>query len=292
MNKKLIHLKNDLGSLKKSYLICLGLVFSFGLYKNIIGLINSDISMAYLLSRLLFIVFGLAIGLLSDYSKNKKLNFGFNTLIALIIGMIIPFNTNIIIYLISLSFIILIDLIDKDNKLNKICLVKLICVILLVIFKNYTYLNSLENSYEYAYSLGDIFVGNQIGGIFSTSVLFILISLVILSLNKIYKNKIALISLGSYLLVLLAFLLTKDYMKIFLMMLNSSNIFAFVFIAPFSIYSPYKNTEIVIYSLIIGIGSALFTYFINPYEGAIVSILIANIFIILLEKLYNSTNDA
>lgn len=292
MNKKLIHLKNDLGSFKKTYLICLILVLSFGIYKNIIGLIGSDISMAYLLSRILFILFGLSIGLLSDYLKTKKLNFGFNALSGLIVSMIVPFSTNLIIYLISLSFIVLLDFIDKDNKLNKICLVKIISVILLMIMGDYTYLNSLESSYEYAYTLGDIFIGNQVGGIFSTSVLFILLSLIILSVNKIYKSKISLISLGSYLLVLIGLLLTKDYMNIFLMMLNSTNIFAFVFIAPFSIYSPYENKEMIIYSLIVGIGSAFLTYFINPYEGAIVAILVANIFILLLKKFHKSTNNA
>ncbi len=292
MNKKLIHLKNDLESLNKSYLLCLGLVFLFGIYKNIISLLASNINNTLLLSRLLFIVIGFSAGLLNDFIKNQKLSMGFNTIGGLIVGMIIPFKTNLIIFIISMLSFIGIDFIDKDNKINKICLIKILCVILMVVFSNYTYLNPMETSYEYAYSLWDVFVGNQIGGIFSTSAMLVLISLMILSANKLYKSKIVLISLGSYILTLCCLLISKNYMSIFLMMLNSSNIFAFVFIAPFSIYSPYKNKETIVYSLIVGIITALITYFVNFYEAAIISILFANLVIILWNRIHKSTNNS
>lgn len=292
MNKKLIHLKNDLNSLKRSYILCLILVLSFGVYKNIICLFGSDVSIPVILSKLLFILLGFGVGVLKDYLKHKKITFGFNALTGFIIGMIIPFNTNLIIFLLSLSLIFLIDIFDKEERLNKICLIKLVCIVLLLVFQNYTYLNPLEGSNEYAYTLVDIFIGNQVGGIFSTSVLLILISLIILSLNKLYKSKIAVVSLTSYLLVLLVLLITKDYMNIFKIMLNSSNIFAFVFIAPFSIYSPYKPKEVIIYSLCVGVFSALISYFLVLQEGATIAILIVNIFIILFAKFHKTTNNA
>lgn len=290
MNKKLIHLKNDFNSLKKSYFLCLILVMFFGLHKNVITLFGANTDSFLVLNKLLFIGLGLGVGLLKEYLNSKKVTFGFDASIGLILGMIVPFNTNLIIFLISLSFIFIIDVFDKEMRLNKICLLKLLCVGLILIFQEYTYLNPLESANEYAYTLVDIFIGNQVGGMFSTSVLLILISLVILCLNKLYKSKIALVSLASYLLVLTILLFTKDYMNIFTTMLNSSNIFTFVFIAPFSIYSPYKAKEVTIYSLIVGIGSALISYFLILQEGAVIAILIANIVLILFNKFHKTTN--
>lgn len=292
MNKKLIYLKNDLNSLKISYILCLILVLSFGVYKNIVCLFGNNIGIPTILSKFLFILLGFGAGALKDYLKHKKITFGFDALTGLIIGMIIPFNTNLIIFLLSLSFLFLIDIFDKEDRLNRICFIKLVCVILLLIFQKYTYLNFLEKSNEYAYTLVDIFIGKQVGGIFSTSVLLILISLIILSLNKLYKSKIAVVSISSYLFILLLLLITKDYMNIFKIMLNSSNMFAFVFIAPFSIYSPYKPKEVIIYSLCVGVLSALISYFLVLQEGAAIAILIANIFIILFNKFHKTTNNA
>lgn len=290
MNSDLIKLKYNSKSLVKTYLVCLLLVLSFGIYKNIFNLIDQGVSYAFLLSKLLYVIIPVMIGLFFDSFSKKKINFGYNSLIGLIVGMIVPFNMNWIVYIISLIPMILLGFLDKKNKLNRICIIKLIGVSILLIIGKYNYLNILESSYEYAYSLVDVFVGNQVGGIFSTSVLLILVSLLLLSFNKIYKVKIAIFSLITYILILSLLLFTKDYMNIFMMMLNSSNIFAFVFIAPFSMYSPYKNKLVIIYSIVIGVLSALLTYFVTPYEGAIISILFANIFMLLLEKFHISTN--
>ncbi|MBO5096356.1 MAG: RnfABCDGE type electron transport complex subunit D [Bacilli bacterium] len=291
MNKNLIRIKNDLSSFKKTYFWCLILVSLFGVYKNVFSLFNNEISLFAVLNKILFIVLGLGVGLLYDSFKEKRLTFNFNAIIGLIIGMIIPFRTNLFLFLLGLLLMILIDIIDKNNHLNKICVAKLFIIMLLVIFGEYTYLNPLEFSNEYAYTLADSFVGNQIGGTFSTSVLLIFVSFIILSLNKIYKTKIVLISLISYLCTLSLLLLTKDYMKIFTIMQNSSNIFAFVFIAPFSLYSPYKFKEVLFYSLLIGIGSALLSYFVILHEGAIIAILLANIFLIIYNKIHKTTKN-
>ena len=81
-------------------------------------------------------------------------------------------------------------------------------------------------------------------------------------------------------------------MKIFTIMQNSSNIFAFVFIAPFRLYSPYKFKEVLFYSLLIGIGSALLSYFVILHEGAIIAILLANISLIIYNKIHKTTKNS
>lgn len=291
MNKNLIHLKNDLFSLKKSYIICLFLVLFFGIYKNIICLFNGGSNKALIMSKLLLIFLALLVGGIKDYLEEKKINLGFDTIISLIVAMILPFNTNPLIFIFSLSFLFLLDYIDKDNKLNRICIIKLSVIIILFLFSNYSYLTPAENMNEYAYSLFDNFLGNQVGGIFSTSVLLILISLIILSFNKIYKTNIALISCGAYIATSLIFLMTGNYMSVFTHLLNSSNIFAFVFIAPFSMYSPYKPKEVLIYGLSIGILASIISYFILSEEGAIIAILLANILMVLKEKFHKTTNN-
>lgn len=292
MNKNLIHLKNDLFSLKKSYIICLFLVLLFGVYKNIICLLGGEFNQTLIISRLILIFIALLIGGIKDYLEEKKINVGFNTIISLIVAMILPFNINPLIFIVSLSLLFLLDYIDKDNKLNRICIIKLIAILILFLFSKYSYLTPAENMNEYAYSLFDVFLGNQVGGIFSTSVLLSLISLVILGFNKIYKINIVLISIGAYIATSLIFLTTGNYMSVFNHLLNSSNIFAFVVIAPFSMYSPYKPNDVLIYSLCLGMLTSLISYFLLPYEGAIIAILLSNILMVLKDKFHKSTNYA
>ena len=184
MNKNLIRIKSKLSDFNKTYLLCLLIVCLFGFYKNFYILLQMNYNFKIIISKLLFVILGFSVGFAYDSFKNKSISLNFNAIIGLISGMIIPFNTKLIYFLIGLSFIILIDLIDKNNQLNKICIIKSLIIILLIIFGNYSYQTPLEATNEYAYSLVDNFIGNQIGGIFSTSVLLILTSLIILGLNK------------------------------------------------------------------------------------------------------------
>lgn len=292
MNKNLIYIKSNLSDFKKRYILCLLLVCSFGIYKNIICLINTDISLIYLITKAIYLILGFGFGTFVDSLKNKKITFSFNSISGLMLAMIVPFNTSIVLFILCLGLLLFLSLIDKNDNINKISIIKIFLIVTMIIIGNYNYLNPLEMNNEYTYTLLDNFIGNQVGAIFSTSVLLILISLILLSENKIYKTKIAILSICSYIFTLILLLLTKEYMNIFMLMQNSLNIFTFVFIAPFSIYSPYKNKEIYIYSIFIGICSALISYFIFPYEGAIISTLLANIILIIWNKLHKSTKSA
>lgn len=286
MNKDLISIKDNLQTLKKSYILAILIVLSFGMYKNISYCLDKDLSLTELLFKSSYIIIAPFIGLLLDSLASKKINIASNFIICIILTMTLPYNTNIFVFILSLFLLIGLDFLDKNHNFNKICIVKILLIIFMLVFNSYSYLNPVEINNEYAYSLFDIFIGKQVGGMFSTSVLAILIGFCLLSMNMLYKNKIVSLSYLTYLITLIIIMIfSGNYLETIKLMLNSSAIFAFVFIAPFNEYSPYKPKEILIYSLIIGSLSAVISLTLFVNDGAIISILVGNLIIFLIKTL-------
>ena len=144
------------------------------------------------------------------------------------------------------------------------------------------------NTYDkFNYNLFDIFLGYGIGGVASTSLIVLIISLIILLFNKYYKRYIVLTSTLSFLLIMFIFIFlgNTNYLNI---ILNGYVYFAFVFVGADLYNSPNTNKGMLIYGLIIGILSAIFTILFNFYEAPYLSILISSMFIPLLNKLDNN----
>lgn len=274
MSENYLHEKDN--NLNKLYLLALSFLIVFGFYKNGI-LVFKEFSDNYvmLFKPLLFPIISIIISCFFEYIFNKKIKASDNMLFMILLSMIIPVNTNLLIFLIlSLIFNFSIYFVfDKiDLKLNYVALFKLILILVLLLINKYNYANNLEMIKKYSYDLLDIFIGRGVSGVASSSILFSLLGYFILCLNKYYKNEIPLISFGVYFSLVLLFKIVFKHVII----LNSMIIFVLIFIAPINNFSPAIKKERIIYSILLGILTFICTYFINMYDGVIIAILISS----------------
>lgn len=274
MNDNYLHEKKN--NINTIYLIVLSFLIAFGFYKNGI-LVFKEFSNNYIMlfKPLLFPILSIGISILFDFIFNKSLKLTDNSIYLLLVSMIIPVNTSVLLFIfLNLVFNILIKFVfDKFNlRINYVALFKLMIICVLIFFNKYNYANNLEIIKKYSYDLIDIFIGRGISGVCSSSILFSFLGYIFLSLNKYYKNEIPIISIISYMVLVLIFKFAFNHVII----INSLIIFAFIFIAPLNSFSPAIKKDKVIYSILTGILAFIFTYFVNMYDGVIIAILIAS----------------
>lgn len=282
-----LHQKIKLSLVRKQE-ICFILLFIYGIYKN--AYLPVHMGYAPLTSAfycLFFPILGGLIGFLCDYLFNKKStynNFFYGILFSFIIPISTPIHIFLIILVLSLFFhIFLIE--EKDLDFNFIALGKILLIILLIGLNKYNYANRLESSGMFVYSLIDNINGHNISGLFTSNVLLIIFSFIFLSFDFYYKKEIPLISYGLYFLEILGYSIYKSDMRIFLNnFLNSTILFALVFIATIPLFSPYSKKRKMMYSIFIGILTLPLSLKFSFYEGIYIVIIFANIFIFIWEK--------
>lgn len=222
--------------------------------KNLVGFIG-------MFKPLYLILISISIKIIVDFIRYKKIKIDYNLLYVILIGMIMPYNINLLIYTIALTTLYIITLfIEKHFKFNKVCFIYLFIILINFIFNDYTFMSILDQKYSYSFDFFDLFIGRSIGGIASTSIFFSLIGYIILINNYYYKKDIPLVINITYLfLAIIYFIFTKNSE----ILLNSDLVFASIFISALPEYSPYKVKNQIIYSVIIGIISFILTIFFD-----------------------------
>ena len=256
----------------------------FGFYKNGIQLYNKGfINIMGMFKPIILIamsVCGMIVGtLLKFYKKDSSISKKTiekckgDIIEAILLAMVLPINSSpLIIFLITF----LSGLFLEKRKFNRIAL-------LYVIIQGMNYLlglDSFKNLYETStilnYNGVDLFLGMGVGGICSTCILYILIGLVILSFNKLYKRDIAFTALITFIILgCVPNMLRGDYQNIFNLIFGYNIFFVLVFIAP----NPYSSSYTVKGQILSGIIIGLLTYlitFITPFNAAMISVLIVN----------------
>lgn len=284
----ILHNNSDKQDLIKRYYLALIPLILFSFYKNGILLYKNDlINFSKALIPLYFYIISILTGFI--VSKILKDNIKENVLICLIISCTISINTNIMFY----SIILFASLFIGKVILNKVKLkfnigsfIRII-IILSLLLNAYSYLNIGEKLNKFNYNLFDIFSGFGIGGIANTSTLILLISLIILSSSKYYKKVIAISSSTAYIIINLVYIfLTKNYDNLNLI-LNGINYFSFIFIASDLYITPYSKNGMFIYGITIGIITSILNFIGLKYEASYVGILIASLFIPLINRINN-----
>lgn len=284
----ILHYPKDKNSLVKTYLIALIPLFIFGWYKNgLLLYVNGLISF----SKVFLPAYFLIISLLVAYSVSlfMKENIQDNILICLIWTSSISLNTNFILYPILL-FVLLFMTKYFQNKLNFLISYNSLMRILLLLsllVGSYNYLNIGEVLNKFNYDILDIFIGLGSGGIFTTSILALLISYFILATNEYYKKIIPFIASLIYILsILFLALIMKDY-QILNYLLNGMAYFSFIFLASDIRYTPYTKKGMLIYALLIGLFTGILTVSLKTYylEASFLSIFFNSIFISFLDKI-------
>jgi len=275
-NRIMIHKKSNSEKIILNYIIALIPLIIYGFYKNgIILFINNEIEFFEMFLPIIFPVLGLSIGILVTLIKSKKISINLNLLNGILVGMIIPINTSIWLFIIS-SFILLFEISNLENKINinASCVVKLIIILIMFLFNNYSYQNKLELTPSYAFNFIDLLFGRQIGGVSTSSFIWVLVGFAFLATDYYYKKDIPVIAYISYVITLIISLLfTKDLSGTLNMIISATPLFCFVFIASISEYSPYTKQGILIYSISVGVISAILSFFVG-LEASFIAVFI------------------
>ncbi len=275
-------------AIKYYFLSIVPLIF-YGIYKNGIliyqkGLIN----LWEILIPLLYLLIPFIIKVIFDYVKAKKLEINFDTFFWTCLGLFIPPKTNILIYLIIVAIGIILDGYLK-KKFNMAVLSKLCIVLILFFIGEYSYMNLLEQNQNYAFNFLDIFFGRAAGGLFSTSIIYAIVHLIILIASGIYKKSIPLWSILTYIILSLIRLLF--IFDIELVFSNIAGIILSISIYGAQLnYTPYTNKAMILYSILLGIFSFIFCIFL-PYEGSFIAIFLLSIFYKYFDKFIISINS-
>lgn len=283
-----LHDKKDKKDLINKYFLALIPLIIFSIYKNgILLYINDLIKISNILIPGYF--YGISILIAVLISKILKEDLKENSLICLIIACTTSINTNMIIYPILLFISIFISkyILSKTKiTFNLISFSRLIMILGLLI-NSYSYLNVAEKLNKFNYNSFDIMIGHGIGAIGVTSLILVIISLIILSLNKYYKKIIPLISSLTFIVInLIIFLITKNS-NIINILLNGTVYFSFVFIAADIYRTPYHKNGMIIYALAIGILTSIISLLGGYHEASYISILLVSIFIPVINKIQN-----
>lgn len=276
------------------YIIALCPLVIYGLFKNGILLYKKDLVNFIMMLKpiliLLMSVSGAFIGgFLREYKRQGKISFKMinrtktNVIEAILVACILPIKSSPLVVF-GISF--LVSLFLSKVKFNRIALMYLFIEGINVLFK----LNVFENVYEAStvlnYDALDLFWGLGVGGINSTSILFILLGLVFLCFNKLYKKEIVFSSIISFLILgIVPFMIREEYLNICPFIFGFNILFILVFILP-NLYSSSYTLKGQIAS---GISVGILTYllsFVTPYTACILAVLIVSVLSGIIDRIF------
>ena len=285
----MIKSNNSIKKISFIYLISLLPLILFGFYKNGINLyLKGLINIFNMFKPILFIIIGFIIGILVNIiyekyihkNKSKVIDIifsSFHPIYGILIACISSINTNLILFTI-ITFIVLFISKFLSLKINYIALTSLIIFFITSITNKFTFLNVYEASTNFNMNAIDYLFGKGSGGIFTTNILLLIVSYIILYNSKTYKKNIPIISTITFsILTIIYSILTNNIGNILNMLFTNGILFSFVFIATDFISSSYTKNGIIIYSILVGILTFVL-YLINPALSSLGGILIASIF--------------
>jgi len=252
----------------------------YGIFKNGYLIYEKGLINIFMILKPLYLVLiGFIIKIIIDLIKYKKVKIDYNLIYVIVIGMIMPYNINILLYIVTFTLTYIFSLfLEKYIKVNKVCLMYLIIVLVNALFNEFTFMSILEQNYVYRFDFFDLLIGRCIGGISSTSILFSLIAYTILINNYYYKKEIPFVINITYLaLAFIYFIITNNSN----LLLNSELIFASVFVCTLPEYSPYKEKNQIVYGIMI----ALIAFIISMFFNSILSIYIATLILSLMQNI-------
>lgn len=288
---KNIYIRNDNSIFKISlkYFYALIPLILFGFYKNGITLYQKElISLLGLLKPLLFIFTGIAIGALVNiiYEKKIKKNknnlkevlfSSFHILYGLIIACLVSINTNYFLFLIITFAILFLSKILNMKSINLMALTSLLIILITYLISDFSYLNVYESQTILNLNASDYIIGRGSGGIATTFIGGLILSIIILWNELTYKKEIALYSSITFVLLISIFLIYKSNIaSIFELLFTNGILFSFIFVATETVSSSYTKKGKIFYGVFTG-GLTFILYLINPTLATLGAILIASI---------------
>jgi len=281
-----LHIKNDYKKdLIKWFIVLIPLIL-YGIYKNGYLLYQKELIMFFEIFKPLYLtIISIVLSIIIEFIFTKKFNISYMTLNVAILSLFMMPNINYILYIVCLSVgLILSKILEKSIIFNQIAFLKLIIIFVCLIFSTYNYANKLEATSSFSFSVLDYFFGREVGGISATNVFMGIIIYLYLRFKTNYKSNIFLVSYLVYFILMFIYLFFQKNID-FQILLNANIILSFILIAPQNLYSPYKNTGIIVYSILLGIFTVFLTIILNPYEGPFLAIFILSIFVPFFDKM-------
>lgn len=275
------------------YFISLVPLILFGLYKNGIELYQKGlVDTLNMLKPLIMLFIGVAgaiVGGILRESGKEPVSFKTIGLLkedileAILVVAILPIRTSpIIIFLITLLF----SLLFSKLKLNRIALMYILIEGINVILGLNTFNNAYELNTVLNYDGIDLFWGMGTGGIFATSILFVVIGLIFLSFNKIYKKELVYSSLITFLVLgVVSNVIRGAYTEIIPFIFGYNIMFILTFISPNMYSSSYTIKGQILSGVLTGILTFAFS-FLTPYTSAVLAVLIVSFLSGVLDRIF------
>lgn len=286
----MIKSNNSIKRMMLIYLVSLLPLILFGLYKNGISLyIKGYVDFFGMLRPILFILFGLIIGILVNiiyeriFKKNvcniKDIIFSsFHPIYGMLVASICSINTNIFLFVIVTFLVLFLSKFINNNKINYIALTGLIIFFIMNIFGEFTFLNIYESSNNFKMDAIDYMFGRGSGGMFTTNIILLVISFIVLYTSKIYKRNIAIFAIITFIILCIIYCLFNNNIgNIMNMLFTNGILFSFIFIATDPISSSYTKNGTIIYGIVVGLFTFLL-YLLQPALSSLGAIFIASIF--------------
>ena len=281
-DKVFLHTKENISIIVKKYLLCLLPLIIYGIYKNGYLLYSRNlISFPEIFKIVYLLLISFCVYLIINKLIFKKSFWSLDLVFILVIPLFMPSNINIVIYTLGLFIsYLLASILGKKLKFNKMAFCKLFIILLLVLFSNYTYLNSGEALNIYSLNLWDNLWGRNIGGIATSNIILGLIILIIFCLTNIYKKSVAISSLLTFLILTL--ILNDFNINI---ITYSTPILGIILLNIDTTSTPVTKKAMIIYGIMHGILTSILTTYLNLNEGVFISTLFLSFFALLLDKI-------
>ena len=164
----------------------------------------------------------------------------------------------------------------KQDKVNIVALTALIIIFIINITGTFTFNNAYEKANNLNLDALDYLIGRGSGGVNTTHVILLIISLVILCNQKFYKKEIPFYSSIFFSLGIIIYsVITNDIGKSIDHIFSNGILFAYVFIATDSLTTPRTYKGKIIYSIIIGLVT-VGLYIVYPPLSALGAIVIGS----------------
>lgn len=277
--KSLIHSEKGKNKIIGETCLLILPLFLYALYKNGYLLYQRNlITLLEVFKPLLYLGISLGIYGIVKLIFKHHLVIEYDLIYYLLISLMIMPNTNIYYFsIVIIIWTISFNLLLKKIPINQLALLKLILSLIAFLNNSYEYRNLLEISHGFSFNYFDLLIGHQVGAIGAINIILIGIIYLVLSYRQNIKS---LIPIASYMTFLIGSLIWELYTNEFIFenIVNANVIFALVFVATDNMSSPNGKIAEIIYSVVIGILTIIFSLTLNYFEGVYLAILIAGIF--------------
>jgi len=292
-------------SIKNISLVRIGLLVPliiYGFYKNGIYLfVNKYATVLGMFKPLLFIIIGGLIGAIINLfyefviKKNRSklidlLFSSFHIEYGMLLGCVTSLNTNILLFSVTTFALLFISKFIR-KRVNVMAIVFIIIYVLqMYLFKEYSFANNYETSRAFSLDFMDYMVGRGTGGIASTHIILLIVSMLGISVSNNNKSYITISSIVTAILLFGAYsIVSKNTLGALL--LTNNILFVYTYIATDYITSSYTATGGVIFGILVGVLTFGF-YFINPILSPFIAVAVVSLFNRLIDKIANRLNKS